>query len=253
MITNNYIKSELIAEFPTLAEPLEKFSRYRLTSDASFADKFNYCLYRLLNAVKAIFNRSDWQCARRELIDQHVPKIFKTTFGDNLIFNMRCIELIVDGALALGTDSKLQKYEPLNAEWNVKSLKEINQLAISHFKSALKELYKLSEIGVDLVIDEDAAKKKHDLRSFSAWQTVSKVKDELRAFERRVKETIRSPVESTKIQDCLEKFVIAAGKQGYIEQSSVKSVNAALGAMHVIYCQNIKALAAKIDEKMSNR
>lgn len=45
-----------------------KLSRYKLANDASLTDKLSYAFYRIWNAVKAIFNQSDWQCVQREMV-----------------------------------------------------------------------------------------------------------------------------------------------------------------------------------------
>lgn len=89
------ISADLIAFHPEIAPCIAKFNRYVLASDASFADKFKYCLYRIFNAVKAIFNQSDWQCARRDLILTHVPAMLKNNFGPGVKFDHDSIEIIV--------------------------------------------------------------------------------------------------------------------------------------------------------------
>lgn len=52
-----------------IVKPLQQIGRYRLATNASFKDKFNHFIFRLVNAVKAIFGKSDWQLARKELIE----------------------------------------------------------------------------------------------------------------------------------------------------------------------------------------
>jgi len=42
---------------------------YRLKPNAIFSQKIQYVVYRLWNAVKAVFGRSDWQVARKNLTE----------------------------------------------------------------------------------------------------------------------------------------------------------------------------------------
>lgn len=114
----------------------------------------------------------------------------------------------------------------------------------SHLKLFLKEDCSLDDILVDMIADKEYATKNYSIAAlmFAAAR--------LNIFFNEVPAMLNSPAETLKIKDRCKKLVVAFGEKGHLEQTTVQSVNKALEATHVIYCQNIKTFADKIVEKM---
>lgn len=111
------------AQIDTICKKFEKkVEGYCLASDASFAAKFKYALYRITNAVKAIFNRSDWQCARREMgaeIQTQFNELCKPLaeiplVGVKIELSKKDAETFADAFLYISIDSKLKKFDKMS-------------------------------------------------------------------------------------------------------------------------------------------
>jgi hypothetical protein len=83
-----------------------------LSSKASLADNIKYCLFKIINVVKAIFNQSDWQCAKRQLLEgpfvQCMLDSVKDSLGDDTKFKLfsEMIEKEAEFLLYLSIDKK---------------------------------------------------------------------------------------------------------------------------------------------------
>lgn len=113
---------------------MEKTERYKLATDASFIDKFNYVIFRIWNAIKAIFNQSDWQLARKEIVKCLTEPVLQhkdiKPFADMLKGHMpqilKTVAAVVDAMMCLSIDSKIDSYSknPLRAIQTLESLKK---------------------------------------------------------------------------------------------------------------------------------
>lgn len=89
--------------------------KIRLSSNASFGLKVKYCLFRIWNAVKAIFRQSDWQCAKRQLLQGPLAEEFfnvvKNEINDSKKFDLfkNSIEQFIEFALYFSIDGKLNQ------------------------------------------------------------------------------------------------------------------------------------------------
>lgn len=137
----------------------KKVEGYCLASDASFAAKFKYALYRILNAVKAIFNRSDWQCARRELgveIRTRVNAQLKPLseipgLAIKIELNKADAETFAEALLYVSIDTKIKKTEKMTlAESNKKFAafkKEGTNLAVKLFNKFNIDILEIKKAG----------------------------------------------------------------------------------------------------------
>lgn len=237
-----------LTAYPELYEPLARLNSYRLPANATLADKVKYSLYRLWNAVAAIFNKSDWQCVRKDLIEQQVPRLIKSILGDDIKYNTFNIERIVDAALSLCTDGQQLKFEHSYKSEQAKTLEKFYELIKSHSKTALIEDYKFSEEAANDLVDLKNPKAKpysmfeeHDIRIHH------------NRFSEKIKTIPNSREEIAKIRLRIENFVIASGQNNFLDHDTVQSINAAIGAIHLIYCENLPVMAAKIKEYMDKR
>ena len=98
----------------SIIDPFVRVAPYRakLSSSASFSTKIIYCLFRIWNAVKAIFNQSEWQCAKRQLTEgpftQFILNIAEDALGDDEKFELfkEMIEKEAEFLLLLSIDNK---------------------------------------------------------------------------------------------------------------------------------------------------
>lgn len=90
-----------------------KVKGYRISNEASFGDKINYVAYRIWNAIKAVFNKSDWQIASEELETKISNDIKKLPLVGSLILeaiDSKNMKSLVELGLLLSIDTKLEKF-----------------------------------------------------------------------------------------------------------------------------------------------
>lgn len=94
----------------------KKLSRYKLAADASFKQKFEYVIFRIWNALKAIFNQSDWQQVRKEIVASITEPLLKNEglkpitemFKNHIPQITKVVEAGVDLFMCTGIDNKLE-------------------------------------------------------------------------------------------------------------------------------------------------
>ncbi len=98
----------------SIITPFVRIAPYhiKLSSKASLSLKIKYCLFRIWNTVKAIFNQSEWQCAKRQLVQgpfiQLILKHAKDSLQNNEKFELfkKMIEKEAEFLLYLSIDNK---------------------------------------------------------------------------------------------------------------------------------------------------
>ena len=149
---NNVNLGKILLGLHSLIDPFVRVAPYRmkLSSDASLGEKVMYCLFRTWNAVKAIFNQSEWQCAKRQLVEgpvsQFILDIAKDAFDDEDKFQRfkTMFEKEAEFLLHLSIDNKV---------WNVSAqnrsdfAKDFGDLLEDEFKDII-DVYNANQAAV---------------------------------------------------------------------------------------------------------